>query len=51
MIPDDVIKNMASKMEEPKKENFWEKHSLVFDTSKEISKSERYANVFHLART
>ena len=35
-IPDQIIKNMAGKLEQPKKEVFWEKFSIEFDTSQDI---------------
>ena len=35
-IPDQIIKNMAEKLEQPKNDVFWEKFSMEFDNSQDM---------------
>ena len=35
-IPDQIIKNMVEKLEQPNKDVFWEKFSIEFDTSQDV---------------
>ena len=35
-VPDQIIKNMAEKLEQPKNDVFWEKFSMEFDNSQDI---------------